>query len=152
MLSRQVMHRHPDAGTDALGSVLEVNTDISARRAAEAARDETAAALAERNTELERANQLKLDLIGMLGHEIGNPLAAIMGYSEVLTDNWADLDDGPARAGRHRHRAAGPPPGRHRARGAGHGERRGRFDQRPPRAALRPGRDRWRAGGHGQRS
>ena len=98
VLSRQVMHRHPDAGTEVLGSVLEVNTDISARRAAEAARDETAAALAERNSELERANQLKLDLIGMLGHEIGNPLAAIMGYSEVLTDNWADLDE--ARRGR----------------------------------------------------
>jgi PAS domain S-box-containing protein len=72
---------------------IGVFTDISARRAAEAARDEAAAALAERNTELERANQLKLDLIGMLGHEIGNPLAAIMGYSEVLADNWADLDD-----------------------------------------------------------
>ena len=77
---------------------IGVVTDISARRAAELARDEAAAALAERNTELERANQLKLDLIGMLGHEIGNPLASILGYSEVLTDNWQDLDA--ARRGR----------------------------------------------------
>lgn len=98
VLSRQVMHRSPDAGSDALGSVLEVNTDVTAARAAETARDEAAAALADRNAELERANQLKLDLIGMLGHEIGNPLAAILGYAEVFTDNWPELDD--ARRGR----------------------------------------------------
>jgi PAS domain S-box-containing protein len=77
---------------------IGVFTDISARLAAEQARDEAAAALAERNTELERANQLKLDLIGMLGHEIGNPLAAILGYSEVLADCWQDLS--PQRRGR----------------------------------------------------
>jgi PAS domain S-box-containing protein len=77
---------------------IGVFTDISARLGAEQARDEAAAALAERNTELERANQLKLDLIGMLGHEIGNPLAAILGYAEVLTDSWQDL--GAERRGR----------------------------------------------------
>ncbi|MEV8510297.1 PAS domain S-box protein [Actinoplanes sp. NPDC051475] len=70
-----------------------VVTDVSARRAAERARDEAAAALAARNTELEAANQLKLELIGMLGHEISNPLAAILGYTEILTDPASSLDD-----------------------------------------------------------
>jgi signal transduction histidine kinase len=39
--------------------------------------------LAERNRELEAANQLKSDLIGMLGHEINNPLAMILGYVDL---------------------------------------------------------------------
>lgn len=74
--------------------------DISERRRAEAERDTAAAELAERNSllettnaELELANQLKLDLIGMLGHEIGNPLAAILGYTELAADSWDSLDD-----------------------------------------------------------
>ncbi|GIF20325.1 PAS domain S-box-containing protein [Actinoplanes tereljensis] len=74
-------------------TIIGVITDISARRAAEAARDVAAAALGERNTELEAANQLKLDIIGMLGHEIGNPLSSIQGYAELLCDNPAGLDD-----------------------------------------------------------
>ncbi|MEU4162619.1 PAS domain S-box protein [Actinoplanes sp. NPDC026670] len=61
--------------------------DISARVAAEAARDTAIADLAGRNTQLEDANQLKQDLIGMLGHEIGNPLSSILGYTELLTEN-----------------------------------------------------------------
>jgi PAS domain S-box-containing protein len=73
--------------------LIGVVTDISGRRAAERARDNAAAALAERNTELEAANQLKLDIIGMLGHEIGNPLTTIQGQAEILADDWARLDD-----------------------------------------------------------
>jgi signal transduction histidine kinase len=46
-------------------------------------RAETAAVLAEKNAELERANQFQADLMGMLGHEIGNPLTSVMGYTEV---------------------------------------------------------------------
>jgi PAS domain S-box-containing protein len=65
--------------------------DISARLAAEAARDAAIADLADRNTQLEDANQLKKDLIGMLGHEIGNPLCSILGYTETITDEWDDL-------------------------------------------------------------
>jgi PAS domain S-box-containing protein len=67
-------------------NLIAVVTDISARRAAEQARDQAASALAERNKELEAANRLKLDLIGMLGHEIGNPLSSIRGYAEVLLE------------------------------------------------------------------
>jgi PAS domain S-box-containing protein len=71
--------------------LIVVVTDISQRRIAERARDQAAAALAERNTALEAANQLKLDIIGMLGHEISNPLSAILGYSDLLAD---DLEAG----------------------------------------------------------
>ncbi|MEU4161433.1 PAS domain-containing sensor histidine kinase [Actinoplanes sp. NPDC026670] len=67
--------------------LIVVATDISQRRIAERARDHAAAALAERNTALEVANQLKLDIIGMLGHEISNPLSAILGYSDLLADD-----------------------------------------------------------------
>ncbi|GIE76659.1 hypothetical protein Aph02nite_26090 [Actinoplanes philippinensis] len=73
--------------------LIGVVTDIGSRRAAERARDNAAAALADRNTELEAANQLKLDIIGMLGHEIGNPLTTIQGQAEILADDWARLDD-----------------------------------------------------------
>jgi PAS domain S-box-containing protein len=66
--------------------------DISDRKAAEQGRDAAIADLADRNGQLEAANQLKQDLIGMLGHEIGTPLASILGYSELITDGCNDLD------------------------------------------------------------
>ena len=52
---------------------------------------ETATQLAEKNAELERANRFKSDLMGMLGHEIGNPLTSVVGYSQVGLEA---LDDG----------------------------------------------------------
>ncbi|MBB3095888.1 PAS domain S-box-containing protein [Actinoplanes campanulatus] len=73
--------------------IVSVITDITRRRAAERGRDAAATALAERNTELESANQLKLDIIGMLGHEIGNPLTSIRGNAELLSDDWPRLTD-----------------------------------------------------------
>ncbi|WP_203829562.1 sensor histidine kinase, partial [Actinoplanes palleronii] len=42
------------------------------------------AELADRNRQLEAANQLKADLIGMLGHEINNPLGSILGYLDLV--------------------------------------------------------------------
>ncbi|BAL88309.1 putative multi-sensor signal transduction histidine kinase [Actinoplanes missouriensis 431] len=72
--------RDADGRPAQLVSILQ---DISARRAAEAARDAAHLELADRNRELEAANQLKSDLMGMLGHEIGNPLAMILGHLEL---------------------------------------------------------------------
>ncbi|MBF4162436.1 sensor histidine kinase [Nocardioides acrostichi] len=46
-------------------------------------RAEAAAALAATNEELEHANAFKVDLLGMLGHEIGNPLTSVVGYAEI---------------------------------------------------------------------
>ncbi len=98
VLSRQILQHDPVTAGDGIdgglaGTVLEVNTDVTAARAAERARDLATEALTARNAELEDANRLKLDLIGMLGHEIGNPLAAILGYTEIFTDDWPGLDD-----------------------------------------------------------
>ncbi len=42
--------------------------------------------LEEANTALAAANQLKLDLMGMLSHEIGRPLTLIQGHAELLLD------------------------------------------------------------------
>ncbi|MBB4740054.1 PAS domain S-box-containing protein [Actinoplanes octamycinicus] len=71
--------------------LIVVVSDISARRAAERARDQAAAALAGRNAELEAADRFKLDMIGMLGHEINNPLQSIIGYTDLLA---AEMDPG----------------------------------------------------------
>ncbi|GIE80716.1 hypothetical protein Aph02nite_66660 [Actinoplanes philippinensis] len=68
--------------------------DISDRRAAEAARDRAIAELAGHNRQLQEANRLKQDLMGMLGHEIGNPLTSILGYTEIFTEEWGELSAG----------------------------------------------------------
>jgi PAS domain S-box-containing protein len=65
-----------------IGVIENVTEQLRAQRE----RDAAAAALEERNAQLEQANQLKLDLMGMLSHDIGTPLAAIAGYSELLLE------------------------------------------------------------------
>ncbi|MBT0769011.1 PAS domain S-box protein [Kineosporia sp. J2-2] len=67
--------------------------DISAQLVIQRERDEALATLGRRNVQLEDtnhdlegANQLKLDLMGMLSHDIGAPLSTIMGYGEILTE------------------------------------------------------------------
>ncbi|MEV4346512.1 PAS domain S-box protein [Actinoplanes sp. NPDC049596] len=85
VLSRKAVQCDEDGNPFA---ILSINTDVTAGREAERARDAAIADLAERNCQLEAANQLKQDLIGMLGHEIGNPLSSIMGYTETLFDSW----------------------------------------------------------------
>ncbi|MGH3347744.1 MAG: sensor histidine kinase [Nocardioides sp.] len=60
-------------------------------------RAEAAAQLAETNTELERANEFKADLMGMLGHEIGNPLTSVVGYAQVGAEALAEGDSETAR-------------------------------------------------------
>ena len=39
-------------------------------------------ALGALNEDLEEANQFKVDLLGMLGHELGNPLTSVVGFAE----------------------------------------------------------------------
>ncbi|MGN6609063.1 MAG: sensor histidine kinase [Jatrophihabitans sp.] len=56
-----------------------------------------AAALAAKNDELERANQFKVDLMGMLGHEIGNPLTSIRGFAELGAQALDEGDEAMAR-------------------------------------------------------
>jgi PAS domain S-box-containing protein len=70
-----------------LGVVQNITDQVRAQRE----RDSAHAALVERNEQLrhsnrqlEEANLLKLDLMGMLSHDIGTPLSSILGYSEIL--------------------------------------------------------------------
>ena len=55
-------------------------------------RADTADELASENVELARANQFKIDLLGMLGHEIGSPLTALSGYAQIGSDALLDGD------------------------------------------------------------
>jgi PAS domain S-box-containing protein len=73
--------------------LIGVIIDSTDQRAAERACDQAADELAERNDQLEAANQLKLDIIQKLGFEIRNPLASIRGYAEILDDDWPGLDE-----------------------------------------------------------
>lgn len=57
------------------------------------ARAQVAAELASKNFELEEANQFKIDLLGMLGHEIANPLTAIAGHAEIGAEALRNGDD-----------------------------------------------------------
>jgi signal transduction histidine kinase len=73
--------------------------DVTARLAAERERASAEAALAERNdvlqdsnTQLAAANALKLDLMGMLSHEIGTPLNTITAYAELLIGNLEEAN------------------------------------------------------------
>ncbi|WP_285598602.1 PAS domain S-box protein [Kineosporia sp. NBRC 101731] len=73
--------------------------DISDQLVIQRERDEALATLARRNhqlvetnSELEDANQLKLDLMGMLSHDIGTPLSTILGYGEILGDAAPSAD------------------------------------------------------------
>jgi PAS domain S-box-containing protein len=68
--------------------------DITDQLRAERERDIALAELTQHNERLESANLLKLDLMGMLSHDIGTPLSAIIGYSEHLAEQ-----DLPAYAG-----------------------------------------------------
>lgn len=56
-------------------------------------RAEAAADLASKNRELEATNQLRIDLMGMLGHEIGNPLTSISGYAQIGSEALDERGD-----------------------------------------------------------
>jgi PAS domain S-box-containing protein len=60
--------------------------DITEQLRAERERDIALAELTEHNERLEGANLLKLDLMGMLSHDIGTPLSTIIGYGERLAE------------------------------------------------------------------
>ena len=44
------------------------------------------AELAKSNAELTEAHQFKIDLLGMLGHELGNPLTSVQGFAQLGAD------------------------------------------------------------------
>ncbi|GAA3198158.1 PAS domain S-box protein [Dactylosporangium siamense] len=73
--------------------VIAVVTDTTARRAAEHARDTAAAELAARNRDLESADRLKLDLMGIFGDRIGTPATTIRDHADLLIGHWPELDE-----------------------------------------------------------
>lgn len=58
-----------------------------------------ASELAEKNAELDRANRFMTDLVSMLGHELGNPLTALLGYAQMAKDGFQDGQPGTVSAG-----------------------------------------------------
>lgn len=60
-------------------------------------RAEAAAQLRAQNDELELNDRFRIDLMGMLGHEIGNPLTSILGYAQVGSEALEEGDDATAR-------------------------------------------------------
>jgi signal transduction histidine kinase len=50
------------------------------------------APLAASNDALERANRFKVDLMGILGHEIGNPLTSVLGHAQVGAESLEEGD------------------------------------------------------------
>lgn len=80
---------HARAITDREGNLLgavAAGHDVTALR-------EREAALVSANARLAEANQLKVDLMATLSHEINQPLFAITGYTDLLVQEWDDLDE-----------------------------------------------------------
>lgn len=83
------------------GAVREIHTRGTADRAPDGtvarlsgtwqdvtSQNEHARDLARLNDELTRANRLSSDVLGMLGHDIRQPLAIMLGFLDVLTSRW----------------------------------------------------------------
>lgn len=81
--SRVRSERGPDGGVVRLNASVQDVTE-SNRSAREIERI---------NTELGRANQLQADVIGMLGHDVRQPIGVILGYLEELVDGWDQTPD-----------------------------------------------------------
>ncbi|HEY9110052.1 MAG TPA: ATP-binding protein [Roseateles sp.] len=71
---------------------LKLTQDITARRAAERARDEALRASQLARAEAERASRLKGEFLATLSHELRTPLSAILGWAHVLERGGFDAD------------------------------------------------------------
>jgi len=82
-------------GLSSLGLLfaLVVIKHLQSRRRFRSVLVDHANALEGANAELGEANRLKGDLVAMLSHDAGQPLTSIMGYAELLTDNWERMPD-----------------------------------------------------------
>lgn len=81
--SRGEAFQLPDGSVVRLSGTIQ---DVTETR--QAARE-----LARLNEELVRANQVKSDVIAMLGHDVRQPAQVIMGYLEELVEGWEALSE-----------------------------------------------------------
>jgi PAS domain S-box-containing protein len=100
----QVRHIHArgQPETDEHGKVVRLRgtvQDVSAAR-------RTAAELHRINQELSDANRIQADVIGMLGHDVRQPLTNLLAYLSELTDDWETIDEQTKRADLRRATAA----------------------------------------------
>ncbi len=70
----------------------KVTRDMTERRAAETAREDTAARLVANNEELHAAARQTEEFLAVTAHELQSPIAAINGAAEILEDYWDKLD------------------------------------------------------------
>jgi PAS domain S-box-containing protein len=67
--------------------------DVTERRALERERQRHESQLAERAEQLQQANAQMADFIAMLTHDVRQPLTSVVASSELLLEEWEELDE-----------------------------------------------------------
>jgi PAS domain S-box-containing protein len=95
--------------TDRLADLRKVNDDLEVQRARV---EEANAKLQVVNGEVEAVNEAIRGFTAVAAHDLGSPLASIIGFSRILSENWATLSEEDrnrflATIGRQSHKMAG---------------------------------------------